>query len=325
MNPTRILALGAIVVALAAARQSGAAPLYSQNFDVDDTANWTLNNGPSDAAANFYFDYSTVGIPSAPNSTGGSTRGMKLQVNLSSGVFGGMSVSPTGQSFAGNYKVKFDWWGNFNGPFPGGGSGSTNLSTFGLGTAGTTPQWPGGLQDSLYFGATSDGGSSVDYRAYSPAAATGYTPASGVFAAGTSAAPDSRNDLDPYYAGIGGKSAPAAQLALFPQQTGSTATGAAGMQWHEVEIAKTGNIVTWKLGSKLIATVDLTGVALGGGNILFGHSDINATSSSDPNDASLLFTLIDNVSVVPEPGSAALVALAGLGMAAFRRRTVRRA
>jgi hypothetical protein len=301
------------------AASSSAAPLYSENFDVDPTANWTVNGGPSDEAADFYFDYSTVGIPSAPNSAG-TTRGMKLQANLTGGVFSGMSVSPTGKSFSGDYNLKFDWWGNFNGAFPGGGSGSTNLSTYGVGTAGNTVQWPGGTQDSVWFGATSDGGSSVDYRAYSPAAGSGYLPASGVFAAGTSATPDSRNDGDPYYAGIGGKSAPAAQLALYSQQTGTTATGAAGMQWHEVEIAKVGNTITWKLGSKLIATVDASAISFGGGNILFGHSDINATSSTDVNDVNLLFTLIDNVQVTPEPSSLALLGLSALGLAAAARR-----
>jgi hypothetical protein len=302
---------------------SFAAPLYSENFEVDPTANWSVFKGPAtvDEAHNFFFDYSTVGIPKAPNSkVSDGTRGMKLQVNLTSGVFGGMSVSPNGQSFSGDYMLKFDWWGNFNGPFPAGGSGSTNLSTYGIGTAGASAQWPGGVQDSLWFGATSDGGSSVDYRAYSPAAGTGYTPASGVFAAGTGTSPDARNDQHPYYAGIGGVSAPPAQTALFPQQTGVTGTGAAGMQWHQVTIAKEGDIVTWHLGNKLIATVDSSTFTFGGGNILFGHSDINSGSSSDANDVHLLFTLIDNVRVVPEPSALALCLIGAIALLGARRR-----
>jgi len=313
--------LATFVAALALPAISFAAPLYVENFEVDPTANWTLNGGPSDESADFFFDYSTVGIPSAPNSTGGTTRGMKLQANLSGGIFSGMSVSPNGQSFSGDYTLKFDWWGNANGPFPGGGSGSTNLSTFGIGTAGASAQWPGGVQDSLWFAATTEGGSSVDYRAYSPAAGTGYTAPSGVFAAGTGTSPDARNDIHPYYAGIGGVTPPAAQTLLFPQQTGATSTGAAGMQWHEVTIAKSGDIVTWSLGSKLIATVDSSTFAFGGGNILFGHSDINAGSSTDVNDVNLLFTLIDNVVVVPEPGTFVLCLLGALGSLFVRRRS----
>src|SRR5215211_5426478 len=66
--------------------------LFSENFDVNPTANWTVNGGPSDEEANFFFDYNTIGIPSAPNSTGGTTRGLKLQANETSAIFGGFSV-----------------------------------------------------------------------------------------------------------------------------------------------------------------------------------------------------------------------------------------
>src|SRR5687767_13078920 len=115
-----------------------AAQLYSQNFEIDDSTNWTLNGGPSDEAADFFFNYASVGIPLAPYSAPSATpRGIKLQANQTNGIFGGMSVSPTGQNFTGDYTVSFDWWGNFNGPFPLGGSGSTQLSTYGVGTSGT--------------------------------------------------------------------------------------------------------------------------------------------------------------------------------------------
>jgi hypothetical protein len=246
-----------------------------------------------------------------------------MQANQSSGVFGGMSVSPTGQSFGyANYRVEFDWWSSFNGPAPVGGSGSTQLSTFGIGTSGTTPQWPGGVQDSIWFGGTGDGNSSSDWRAYSPAAGTSYLPASGVYAAGTGTSPDARNHLHPYYAGFGGVTAPAAQVTLFPQQSGATLVGSSAWEWHKVVIEKTGGNVTWTVDGTLIATV-LAGddnVATGN-NIFFGHSDTNATSSSDPNDVNLLFTLIDNVNVVPEPSALALCMVALIGLAGTRRRS----
>jgi hypothetical protein len=288
--------------------------MYMENIEVNPTANWTINKAPdtTDEAHDLFFDYSMVGIPAAPSGAG--TRGMKLQANQSSGVFGGMSVSPTGTSFTGNYRVLFDWWANFNGSFPVGGSGSTQLSTFGVGTSGTVAQWPGGTQDSIWFGATGDGNSSSDWRAYSPTAATRYADsAAGIYAAGTQAG--STNASDPYYASFGTVSAPAAQLALFPQQSGTTLVGSAAMEWHQVEIAKTGANVTWKVDGTLIATVPVADdTVLTGNNIFFGHSDTNATSSTDPNDTALLFTLIDNVRVVPEPATAMLVSVAWLFM-----------
>jgi hypothetical protein len=49
----------------------------------------------------------------------------------------------------------------------------------------------------------------------------------------------------------------------------------------------------------LLATVDTTEFTTptGGDNILFGHSDINAGISADPNYAIVQFTLVDNVQV----------------------------
>ncbi len=299
----------------------GAQILYSENFDADHTANWTANSSPGNHAANFWFDYSTIGIPSAPNS-GSTTVGLKLEANYTGGVFGGVSVSPTGQSFAGSYRVTFDLWQNFNGPAPAGGSGSTQVTGAGIGTAGATAQWAGGVQDSIHFGQTGDGGSGVDYRAYSSAAGTGYLPASGVFAAGSVASPDIRNDSTAYYASLGSHTPPAAQTGLFAQQTGTTAAGAPAFAWHSGVIEKNGNSVSYSLDGLLIATVDASTLTLGGENILFNQYDINPASSADANVRDLLFGLFDNIVVtqVPEPASASLALLGVALLAVLRRR-----
>ena len=86
-----------------------------------------------------------------------------------------------------------------------------------------------------------------------------------------------------------------------------------------MEISKVGAIVTWTVDGLLIATVDATSANLGGGNIFFGHADTNGTSSTDPNDTALLFTLIDNIVVTPEPSALAILGLGGLLMARRRR------
>jgi hypothetical protein len=137
-------------------------------------------------------------------------------------VFGGLSVSPTGQSFAGDYRLRFDLWQNFNGPLPAGGSGSTQITGGGVGSSGTVPQWPGGTQDSVWFAGTADGGSGVDYRAYSSAAPGGYDDASGVFAAG------GRNESNAYYAEFGEETAPTPQVDQYPDQGGTTIPGTLG-------------------------------------------------------------------------------------------------
>jgi hypothetical protein len=317
----RMLSLTCCLAVLLLGSSASAATLYMQNFDADDSANWTVNKGPAttDEAHDFFFDYSTVGIPAAPNS-GGTTRGLKLQANQSSGVFGGVSVSPTGLALPSTYRLTFDWWENFNGPAPVGGSGSTQMGTFGVGTSGTVPQWPGGTQDSVWFGATGDGNSASDWRAYSPTAPTRYQDTvAGIYAAGSAAG--STNASNAYYASLGTVSAPAAQTALFAQQTGTTLVGSAAFEWHQVEIVKTASTVTWTVDGLLIATVPAGDDTVAtGNNIFFGHSDTNGTSSSDVNDVNLLFTLIDNVTVIPEPASLSLLCLSTMGLLTRRRR-----
>jgi hypothetical protein len=291
------------------------AALYSQDFESDATASWTVNDpGLSDVTADFFYDYSTIGVPSAPNGTG--TRGMKLTANNSGGVFSGFSVSPTGQSFAGDYEVRFDLWSNYVGPLGVGGSGSTQLSTYGIGTSGTTAFWPGAaVKESVAFANTLDGGSASDYRAYSSAAPTSYAGGNPVYAAPGGAI----NESNSYYtAAFPSVIAPASQVGLFPGQTGSTDPGETAFRWVDVRLTKTGDTVTWRMDGLLIATIDLTTVTLGGGNILFGHSDTNAGSSTDPKDGLLNVTLIDNIQVIPEP-SGSLLSFLGAAVL-FRRR-----
>ena len=68
--------------------------LFSEDFDTDTRAQWTVFNGCADGTPDFTvqfaFDYSTNRyvangltnfIPPAPNSTGATTRGVKLTVN----------------------------------------------------------------------------------------------------------------------------------------------------------------------------------------------------------------------------------------------------
>jgi hypothetical protein len=269
--------------------------LYSENFDSDASPNWATYVSGGTCPVNFFYNYgeTTIAIPPAPNSVG-TTRGLKMGANIGSGVFGGVSVSPTGQSFSGDYRLRFDLWQNFNGPLTLGGNASTQLTGAGVGTAGATVQWPGGVQDSVWFAVTGDGQSSVDYRAYSSAASTGYVPASGVYSA-TGVEP--RQNTNVYYAEFGREAAPADQLSNYGSQTGETSVGAPGFLWRDVVITKQGSTITWHLDGKLIATVNTNGVNFGGGNILFLHSDINAGSSSDGNAEALAFGLIDNVRV----------------------------
>jgi len=331
---TKYLVGSAIVSSLALVAQSSFGALFSDDFDVNSTASWTVNSnyGAGTNAANFFFDYSVVGIPSAPNSIGGSTRGLKLGANLlgvSTPSLAGISVSPTGQSFTGDYTLKFDWWHNWIGGTTGGignsggGSGSTQLSIFGIRTSGTVAN-RAGVADSVFFGADGDGASASDYRTYSSEKQGGYVVGDGhnTYAAG------SQNNTAALYTTLfpAGASAPAAQVTISPTtQGGLTLAGTAGFRWHDVEINQTGAIVTWKVDGTLLATLDTSSLtnATAGNNILFGMADTSAGAGTPANIFEQLdFTLIDNVNVIaaPEPTTAALTGIGLAVLAGFARR-----
>jgi len=307
-------------VALCAQGAFGA--LFSEDFNADHTAGWTINDpGLSDTLADFYYDYSAIGVPAAPNGSG--TRGLKMTANNSGAVFSGFSVSPTGQSFSGNYQVSFDMWQNYAGPLGPGGSGTTQLSLYGIGTSGASSAWIGSTAwstgaNGVGFGTTLDGGSASDYRAYSSAAPTSYSAGNPVYQAPAGGI----NNSAPYYGFFGSQSAPAAQVGLFPGQTGSTDAGETSFAWRRVTIEVAGGFATWSIDGLSLAKVDLSTVTLGGGNIFFGHDDTNGSVSTDPNRALLNVTLIDNILVteVPEPSSLAFLGLGGLAFLARRRK-----
>ena len=152
MNRLFHIAWGAILALAASAQAAG---IFNENFEADTSANYNINSGGGNTAATFAFDYSTVGIPSAPNS-GGTTRGLKLEANYvnsndANEIFTGVSVSPKNFSVTGDFDIMFDLWQNSIGPFTGtsgdGGSGSTQVTDWGWGTAGTTAPLPTDVLD----------------------------------------------------------------------------------------------------------------------------------------------------------------------------------
>ncbi len=272
--------------------------LFADNFDLNTAANWVTNRSSTDTRVTFNYNYAPDGIPAAPHATGGTTRGVKFEANLVTGVAAALNISPVGQSFTGDYRLHFDMWLNANGPFPGGGVGSTEHFTAGLGTTGNQLHWTGagGGASGHWFVVDGEGGSGdttttsvPDYGVASGATIFGAT--SGVYAAG--AGTDSRGNGNAYYtAQFPAASAPALQQANYAQQTGTIAAGSVGFAWRDVIISKTGNTVEWFIDGLKIATI--SNATFTANNIFLGYWDSYASVSDN---AALSFGLADNVRV----------------------------
>lgn len=271
--------------------------VFSDPLDTDTSANWITNRSSSDTRITFNYNYAADGIPPAPHSTGGTTRGVKFEANMTAGITAAVSMSPVGRSFSGDYRLHFDLWINANGPFPVGGNGSSQFVTAGIGTAGNRVQWTrtGSTADGYWFAVDGEGqayttSSINDFGAFSGANYS--SAASGVYAAGTDS--NARDNLSPYYttAFPGGLTAPALQQSAYPRQTGALAAGAVGFAWRDAIISKRGNIVEWSIDGIKLAT--FTNATFTASNVFVGYWD-PFTSVSD--NTALSFGLVDNVRV----------------------------
>ena len=272
--------------------------VFSDNFDSNTAANWMTNKSSSDTRVTFNYNYAADGIASAPHSVGGTTRGMKLEANMTAGAIAALSLSPVGQSFAGDHRLHFDMWMNVNGPFPGGGVGSTEYVTAGIGTAGNRVQWTGGgtTADGYWFSVDGEGGvtdtstTTSDYAAYVGTAVQ--LTGTGIYAAGTDAT--ARGNLNSYYVAAipGGLSAPSLQKSTYAQQSGALDAGTVGFAWHDVMISRRGNIVEWSIDGFKLATV--SNATFAANNVFIGYWDPFISVSDN---AALSFGLVDNVRV----------------------------
>lgn len=274
------------------------AVVFSDDFDANTAAGWVVNKSSADTSVTFNFDYSGLGIPSAPHSIGGSRRGVQMKANLSAGAVAAVSISPVNQNFSGDYRLHFDGWINVNGPFPGGGAGSTEFLTAGIGTGGNRAEWTGSgsTADGFYFSADGDGGvsgtstTSGDYCAYS--GTTLLSTASAVYAAGTDMT--ARDNGGVYYttAFPTGHAAPSQQQSSYGQQTGALNNGTFGFGWHDVIVSRRGNTVDWVVDGIRMATI--SNATFTAGNVFVGFWDPFASLSDNNN---LSFGLVDNLRV----------------------------
>ena len=274
------------------------AVVFSDDFDSNTSANWVTNESSADNSVVFNYNYANDGIASAPHSSGGTTKGVRFQANLTAAVVAAINISPVGQSFAGDYRLHFDMWINTDGPFPGGGSGSTEFLTAGIGTTGHNVQWTGSptTADGYWFSVDAEGGvsgtstTSGDYLGYIGTA--GQQPSAGIYYAGTDTT--AHDNANPYYlAGYpGGQSAPALQQSTYGNQTGALALGTVGFTWHDVIVSRKGSVVDWAIDGIKVSTI--SNATFTANNVFIGFWDPFASLSANNAES---FGLVDNVRV----------------------------
>jgi hypothetical protein len=232
--------------------------------------------------ATFNFNYSTEGLPPAPHSSG-TTRGLKMVANTAAlpPASTGLSAYPIGQSFAGNYSLKWDMYISWNS------GGSTEFAAVGINHGGTK------LNGSALVSSDTDG---VFFA----------VDGDGDVAQGTGPTTSEIRDYNSYYGNLG---SPATRnplinwdhtqaffQILFPALVGDpigpSRAGSAGRQWVEGEIAQFNGVVTWKLNGAVISQAPNTS-GFDVGNVMLAYFDhFNGQSVTGDN-----FIIYENVRV----------------------------
>jgi hypothetical protein len=261
------------------------AVLFSDELDADTSANWITrfgaNNGLYDAEVRWGFDYAALGIPPAPHSAPGSTRGLFVQVNKSNSTAGGsaaINLYPAGRSFSGNYALRFDMLLNF------GETASTEHVLAGLNHSGlltnrvtqsTDPNNTTRSGDGVFVAMESDG---TDNRAWAAYTVTdmGSPP---VLLTNRAAADVAWLVPSPPYAAAG-----------------SPGVGPGNAKtWAEVELAQQDGVITLSVNRGLICSITNSS-GFDSGNIMIGHSDQFDSIGSGGTNGN--FVIFDNVRVV---------------------------
>ncbi|MCS7033649.1 MAG: hypothetical protein NZ561_06595 [Phycisphaerae bacterium] len=333
MKPRFCIASASLALACATAVTEAQTVLFSDNFDAGTSMSrydfFSIDNQTNpatygagtflgDTYANFNFNYGaytyrytdpdgitprTGLIPSAPRSTGGTTIGLRFDVNHIDGplttetaiinAYPKLSEFLGGVAPSGDHKLTFDIWMNYNGGFQGG-VGSTewfvagiNQDANGIGgpRLGTEPP---GVSRGMSMAVDGERGNSLDYRVYRHNTRFLTTPiATPDPEGGYVAVPDTFNVAD-------GRNAFYQNLFQFPDYE---TPGAVGKRWNTVDIEYIDGIVYYRINGSLIAARSDDSVT--SGNILLGYADF-ANSIAAPDDITGVdanFAIFDNVEV----------------------------
>ncbi len=278
MHASSLRQFAAAVVLAAVAGVASAQTLYTENFD-DGTAasRWTTSQTGGTNLANFAYDYSAVGIPTAPGGTGST--GLRFDANTGpTGAISAIMAFPNSQNFSGNQTLSFNLWFNVAGT-----TATTEHGVFGLNHTSTAIQTPtagsgtipsvGPSPNGIDYAMTGDAGASRDLRTY----------ANGLEIYGTAAGYARNNlyaqveDVNPY------------MFAYQPYLTSTAAMPA--NQWLNVAVTAYSGTTLFQVNGQTWARTT-TAIATGTGNIMLGYMDLFSSVAGTS-----IFSVYDNVRV----------------------------
>lgn len=292
IRPTLFSTLGALALSVSVSCVSSAA-LISDDFDTDTSADYTVAGG-ADGSITYAYDYSADSIPSAPNSLGATTLGLKITANDSVGASDNTTVfNNTAVPYA-NYTMSVDMYMAVTGTV-----GTTEYAGAGVASDGVS-------QNSLFLpitgsghfvAMTGEGGSASDFRHSTPSVLA--VPSGEVDYLNSTNTTNASGDT---------------YQAIFP---GGDFPGSPGNRWTTLSIDVLNGVITYSLDGTPIIRSAFEGTD---GNLVNMHYSDLFSSVASPFQSQ--FGLFDNLTVteiVPEPTSALLLGLASLGFVARRR------
>ncbi|MEO6035970.1 MAG: hypothetical protein ABIQ35_12010, partial [Verrucomicrobiota bacterium] len=261
--------------------------LFQEDFNSDHSANWTqyfaATNGVADFNVDFNFDYTLFGIPAAPH---GGGNGLFLNVNKdTTGSAAALNFYPVGQSFSGNFALRFDMF--LSVPLPS--TVATEYALAGINHSGTKTNWwrsggvtPGTTFDGLFFAIETDNQSSPNYALYTTPTTALNNPT--IVSSNTAASVAAAFKSPPW------------AVAGTPANVNNPSGVFATPLWADVEITQIGKIVSLRINNTQILSYSNT-TAFASGNIMIGYED--AFDSVSPQQS---YVVIDNVRVVSVTG-----------------------
>ncbi len=251
--------------------------LFSDDLNVDRSADWLVrfgaNNQIYDGSVVWAYDYSTRGIPVAPSTLDGTTLGVFVQVNKTNAAVAGaagINLYPAGQTFSGNYALRFDMFLAY------GSASTTEHAMAGLNHSGlltnrvtqsatdTNNTTRGG--DGIWAAIETDGSNNRDYTLYAP---TNQAAVPATVASRT-----------------------AASLAAVIPAPPYAVAGSPGRAWSQIELSQFDNVISLSVNNNLVLQYTNT-TGFRSGTVMLGHSDqFDSVGNADN------FVIFDNIRVV---------------------------